>query len=151
MNRTRSFSAAALAVVICAAAAQTAPEVGPAPRPHIDLSSFKTVATATKANPKEFNATATSSGAAAGYLGVVIAEKSGKPTIDVVAPDSPAETAGIKEGDVVLTIDGQRVVTAVEARDVLRAKLAGDKVRIAVTRGTSPIEVTATLKPTTKP
>jgi immune inhibitor A len=151
MNRTRLFSAALLAVILCATVAQTAPEVGPAPRPHIDLTGFKTVATATKANPKEFNANSTSSGTAAGYLGVVIAEKSSKPTIDVVAPDSPAELAGLKEGDVVMAIDGQRVATTAEARDALRAKLAGDKVRIAVKRESSPIEVTATLKPTTKP
>jgi M6 family metalloprotease-like protein len=151
MNRTRLFSAAALAVVLCVTVAQTAPEVGPAPRPHVDLAGFKTVATATKANPKEFKVNSTSSATAAGYLGVVVSENGGKPMIEVVAPDSPAEVAGLQEGDVLVAVDGQSVVTTTEARDALRAKLAGDKVRIAVKRESSPIEVVATLKPTTKP
>src|SRR5437773_2207092 len=99
MKRNRVFTAAVLAVALGTTVARTAPEVGPAPRPVVDLSAFKTVATATRANPREFAATATSSTAAAGYLGVVIAEQNGKPVIDVVAPDSPAEAAGLKDGD----------------------------------------------------
>ena len=89
MTRTRKFAAALLAVVLAATVARTAPDVAPAPR--TVLTGYKTVATATKANPKEFNFTGTTSAAPAGWLGVVIVEKVGKPVISDVAPESPAE------------------------------------------------------------
>ncbi len=151
MTRTRLFPLAILAIVLGTTVAQTAPEVAPAPRIKVDLTGYKTPANATKANPKEFSLTASSSGAASGYLGVVVGEKSGKPVIDAIAPESPADTVGLKEGDIVVQIDGHRVVTPTEVRDILRSKLAGDKVKITVTRGSSPVEVIATLKPTTNP
>ena len=151
MTRTRLFNATALALALGSTVARTAPEVAPPPRPHVDLTGYKTVATAVKADPKEFRSTATSSGTAAGYLGVVIGADGGKPVVDVVAPESPAEVAGLKEGDRVAQIDGREVATAAEARDLLRGKLAGDKVKIVVERGKTAVQLTATLKPTTKP
>jgi M6 family metalloprotease-like protein len=153
MTRTRLFAAAALVVFLGATAARTAPEVevAPAPRPGIDLTGYKTVAQAIKANPKEFDFTSTGNATPAGWLGVVIGERNGKPVVDAVAPESPAETAGLKEGDVVVQLDGQKVGPAAEVRELLRAKLAGDKVKLTVTRGGSPVEVAATLKPATKP
>jgi M6 family metalloprotease-like protein len=151
MKHSRLFTATVLAVALGTTVARTAPEVAPPPRLHVDVSGFKTVATATKANPKEFNTTAATGVAAAGYLGVVIGEKDGKPVVDVVAPESPAEAAGLKEGDRVAQIDAVRVATAAEARDVLRGKLAGDKLKIVVERGTTAVQLSATLKATTRP
>ena len=149
MTRTRRYSAAILAVVLGAAVAQTAPEVAPPPRPGVDLTGYNTVATAIKANPKEFPV-GTNSGAA-GFLGVVVGEKLGKPIVEAIAPESPAEVAGLKEGDILTQVDSQKVGSPAEARDLLRSKLAGDKVKLNVMRRGSPVEVTATLKPTTKP
>ncbi|HSQ54132.1 MAG TPA: M6 family metalloprotease domain-containing protein [Gemmata sp.] len=151
MNRIRIFSATVLAVALCTTVARTAPEVAPAPRLHIDVSGFKTPATATKANPKEFKLSAATSTTAAGYLGVVIADIKGKAVIEVVAPDSPAEIAGVKDGDIVVQVDGKGVATAAEARDVLRGKLAGEVVKLSVTRGDTTLDLSAKLKPTTKP
>jgi M6 family metalloprotease-like protein len=117
----------------------------------VDLTGYATVVTAIKANPKEFSSTATSHGTASGFLGVVIGEKNGKAVLDAVAPDSPAEAVGLKVDDIVVQIDAQKISGAPEARDILRSKLAGEKVKMTVTRNGSPVEVIATLKATTKP
>ena len=76
------------------------------PRRDSSCIGYKTVDQATKANPKEFNFSGTTNAAPAGWLGVVIGEKDGKPVIDAVAPESPAEAAGLEEGDVVVTLGG---------------------------------------------
>jgi M6 family metalloprotease-like protein len=151
MIRIRLFAAVVLAIVLGTTVAWTAPEVAPPPRISVDLTGYKTVATATKANPKEFSSNATSSGTAAGFLGVVIGEKAGKAVLDAVAPDSPADVVGLKEGDILELIDTQKIRSASEARDMLRSKLAGEKVKLTVIRGSNTVEVLATLKATTKP
>ncbi|MBA4063427.1 MAG: hypothetical protein C0501_06885 [Isosphaera sp.] len=148
MTRTRLFPAAALAVLLGSAVARTAPDTAPPPR--TVLVGFKAPADLVRANPKEFRPTA-AAGPAAGFLGVVLADKGGKPVVDVVAPDSPAEAAGLKEGDVVAKVDGAAVTGTAEARDLLRGKLAGDKVTLTVSRGKETVEATATLKATTRP
>ncbi|HEV3436267.1 MAG TPA: PDZ domain-containing protein, partial [Gemmata sp.] len=151
MIRTRLFSMAALAVVLGTTIAQTAPEIAPPPRPGINLTGYKTVAQAIKANPKEFNTTGTATTGVPGFFGVVIGEKGGKPVIEAVAPESPAEVAGLKEGDIVLKIGGEVVASAPLVRDILRNQLAGEKLTLTVSRKGSPIEIAAVLKPTSKP
>ncbi len=151
MTRIRLFSAAVLAVVLGATVARTAPEVAPPPRPVIHLPGYKTINQAIKANPNEFNFTGTTNAAPAGFFGVVITEKDKLVLIEAIAPESPAELAGLKEGDTVLKIDGQRASSAGLVRDILRGKLAGDTVALQVQRGERQIEATATLKPATKP
>ncbi len=151
MTHNRLFSASLLAAVLGATVARTAPEPAPAPRPGIDITGYKNIAQAIKANPKEFNFSSTTNSTPAGWLGVVVGEKNGKPVVDAVAPESPAETAGLKEGDIVVQIDEQKVAQAAEVRDILRGKLSGDKLKMTVARGGSPVVVMATLKPASKP
>ncbi len=151
MIRTRLFSMATLAVVLGTTIAQTAPEIAPPPRPGINLAGYKTVVQAIKANPKEFNTTGTAPTGVPGFFGVVIGEKGGKPVIEAVAPESPAEVAGLKEGDIVLKIGGEVIASAPLVRDILRNQLAGEKLTLTVSRKGSPIEVAAVLKPTSKP
>jgi M6 family metalloprotease-like protein len=151
MIRIRLLAMAMLAVVLGTTIAQTAPEIAPPPRQLADLTGYRTVAEAIKANPKEFNTSSTATTGIPGFLGVLIGEKNGKPVIDSVAPDSPAETAGLKEGDVVLKIDSELVPSALIARDILRNIFAGDKITLTVSRKGSPLEVSAVLKPTSKP
>lgn len=148
---TRLFAAATLAVVLGTTVARTAPDVAPPPRPGVDLTGYNTVANAIKANPKEFNFSATSNAAPAGFLGVVIGEKAGKPVVEAVAPESPADAAGVKEGDIVVKVGGETATSAVMVRDALRSKLAGDKVTLTLARSGKTFEVSATLKPATKP
>ncbi|HEY8503247.1 MAG TPA: PDZ domain-containing protein [Gemmataceae bacterium] len=58
-----------------------------------------------------------------------------EPEIARVAPESAAERAGIKAGDVVLAIDGKPVVNQAQLLHVLRPKYEGDVVSLKVKRG----------------
>lgn len=52
--------------------------------------------------------------------------------IDHVIDDLPAAKAGLKEGDLVTAINGQKPATPEKLREVLKEKEAGDKVKLAV-------------------
>lgn len=151
MIRTRLFSMALLAVVLGATIAQTAPEIAPAPRQGIDLTGYSTVIEAIKANPKEFNTAGASSTGTPGFLGVVIGERGSKPIIEAISPESPAETAGIKEGDTILMINGHSAISAAQVREILSNQFAGEKVALTVSRQGNHLEFVTVLKPTSKP
>jgi M6 family metalloprotease-like protein len=148
MTRIRLLTALA-GIGLITGVAQTAPEAAPSPRVVIDLKGYRTAREAIRANPGEFSSTPGNS--AAGFLGIVIGEESGRPVIEAVAPESPAEAAGFKEGDVILKIgDHARPSTAL-ARELLRNTLANEKLAITVSRNGSPIDTAAILKPVSKP
>jgi len=52
-----------------------------------------------------------------------------------VEDNSPADKAGIKTGDIIVSLDGKDVESASELRRALRDKKEGDTVRIEVLRG----------------
>jgi len=64
-----------------------------------------------------------------------------KPAIDRVRAESPAEKAGLKSGDVILEVNGQKVGRQAEVRQVLGTHYAGDKIRIVVRRDKKTISV----------
>jgi serine protease Do/serine protease DegQ len=83
-----------------------------------------------------------------GYLGVVTqtspaedAETLGLPkgvrgvVITDVNPDSPADKAGLKRGDVFLSINGRAVTTGEELRLTIAETMPGTKVKLGVSRG----------------
>ncbi|HEY1188424.1 MAG TPA: M6 family metalloprotease domain-containing protein [Gemmata sp.] len=147
MKSTRSLALGSLLLGVLSASARSAPEaleVAPYPTP----AGYKTVKTA-----KSLKETPTSTGTslATGYLGVVVGEKAGRPVIEVVAPDSPAESAGLKEGDVVTALGDEKVLSAGALREALRGKFAGDSVSLTVTRGGTAHVLTAKLKTTSAP
>jgi serine protease Do len=69
------------------------------------------------------------------YMGVMLEfdKKNGK--IKVIAPNSPAERAGLKVDDVIAQIDGKAVASQDEVNSVLRRRRPNDEVTLQVLRG----------------
>lgn len=78
-------------------------------------------------------------------LGVQLLETSAGMKIEAVTPGSPAESAGLKVGDLVTQIDG----TAMRSLEGLRSKLAerlpGDSVKVALLRNEQTMELSVEL------
>lgn len=66
--------------------------------------------------------------------------------VESVQDDSPADKAGIKVGDIVLSVDGKDVKSSVDLRGALRDKKEGDSVRLEVLRGRTRQSIVATVK-----
>lgn len=63
-----------------------------------------------------------------------------------VVKGSAAEKAGLKEGDVILSYQGERVFSAAQLRRLVRETPAGRKVAIEASRGGAPQRLTASLE-----
>ena len=84
-----------------------------------------------------------------GFLGVAItAAQNGGAQITAVTPNSPAASAGLKPGDVIVAIDNQPVATNADAADTIGSLSPGTKVTIKYQRGSSTNTVTVTLATT---
>jgi serine protease Do len=55
--------------------------------------------------------------------------------IQAVAPGSPAEKAGLKEGDIIVRVNNQALATAAEFSDTIRNRRAGELVTLKVRTG----------------
>lgn len=62
-----------------------------------------------------------------------------------VEPDSPAEKAGLRIADVLLTIDDDAIASTDEYRSLLRTYTPGDSLRLGVLRGAEPLALTLNL------
>jgi serine protease Do len=60
-------------------------------------------------------------------------------------PGSPAYKAGVKAGDVVVEIDGQKIVRQSQLKHALGARYAGDTVKLVLKRGESQVEASIQL------
>ena len=72
------------------------------------------------------------------FLGVGIQETAGGVEVTRIAPDSPAEKAGIKIGDVVTQYNGQRVDGMDQFSRLVRETPAGREVKIGIIRNGAP-------------
>jgi serine protease Do len=63
-----------------------------------------------------------------------------------VLPDSPAGKAGVKQGDVIVIVDGKAVADPEELRVAVRAAGAGKEVKVTILRGGEQKELTAQLQ-----
>lgn len=82
-----------------------------------------------------------------GVLGIQLSRAPNKSgvNIDKVVPNSPAEKAGLKTGDVVQQVNGRDVRSAQEAVDQLGRYKVGEDVLLKVLRGDKSLEISAKL------
>lgn len=71
----------------------------------------------------------------AAVIGIVPAEGAGLLTVQRVAADTPAARAGIRSGDVLLELNGQRLTHTKELRRILRGLRAGVPATLRLKRG----------------
>ncbi len=69
-----------------------------------------------------------------GYLGMRMAETRYGVAVDYIAPGGPAEAAGLKEGDIVQSYDGDRVTSIDQLRTLVQRTRIGRKVTMIVNR-----------------
>lgn len=82
-----------------------------------------------------------------GFLGVYLdaAAAQSKAQVDRCAPGSPAEKAGLRQGDVILSVNGQPIGSAEQLVSALRGHAAGDRMALLVLRGDQRLVVTTVL------
>jgi predicted metalloprotease with PDZ domain len=67
-------------------------------------------------------------------LGVIVQESAGVVQVTAFSPDSLAEKAGLKEGDIIASVDGWEIQTVSDIKIALYDKGAGQRVRVKVVR-----------------
>ena len=86
----------------------------------------------------------------ADYLGM---ERGAGVIVNSVVPDSPAAKAGFQEGDVIVSIDDQKIITPAQLRLIVSSYHPGTEVKFQVIRynhsakRAEPLELKATLQP----
>lgn len=87
-----------------------------------------------------------------GYIGTTFKENQifvGEPILNNVEPESPAAKAGLKKGDKIIKIDGNKIETALEYEMNTKPRYAGEKIEITYTRDGK--ENNITIETTTPP
>src|SRR5581483_5693585 len=81
---------------------------------------------------------------ATAFIGLTVQETDGGVAIGDIVPSSPAESAGLEQGDVITAVDGSPVTTYDDLRALLFAKHPGDSITLAYT-DTTGAATTATI------
>jgi len=63
-----------------------------------------------------------------------------------VEPDSPADEAGLKRRDVVVALDGQRMLSAAQLENHIFRRAAGDKLQLTILRGEEELNKTPVVR-----
>jgi serine protease Do len=84
-----------------------------------------------------------------GVLGVKLDGDDGPPTVVHVFPNSGAEAAGIKVGDVVQQLNGNSITSRVSMISRIQKLNPGDAIKLSILREEEQLELTATLTPPT--
>jgi putative serine protease PepD len=81
-----------------------------------------------------------------GYLGIATGDaKQGGATVGSVQPGSPAQNAGLQQGDLIKTIDGKTMGSSEDVVSAISGRHAGDKITIGIERGGQTKTITVTL------
>jgi photosystem II stability/assembly factor-like uncharacterized protein len=62
-----------------------------------------------------------------------------------ITDNGPAAAAGLKSGDIILSVDGQPILSYQDLTDALRERSAGDTIKVAASRQREPLEVEVAL------
>ncbi len=79
------------------------------------------------------------------WLGVMLSPTEGGMKVDAVHPNSPADRAGLHEGDVIQKVDGKEVKDANQLAETVQELGPGKEMKLTVRRGESEQSLTATL------
>ncbi len=84
------------------------------------------------------------------YLGVSVETVNGSVRVGEVRSGTPAENAGLRAGDTIVSVDGEKVTSSEALTSAISARKPGDKVTIVYTRGgqTHSVEITLASRPT---
>ena len=80
-------------------------------------------------------------------LGIVLSDDNGDAkgvAIDKILPDSPADEAGLKVGDILVRIDGQKIQTSRDVREMLRNLDSAKDLQVEALRNGQPLTLTVT-------
>jgi S1-C subfamily serine protease/photosystem II stability/assembly factor-like uncharacterized protein len=80
------------------------------------------------------------------WLGVTGADREGKATLTQIIANGPAAKAGLKEGDVIVAIEGKEIDDYDKLLEAVRGKDAGEKIALKIGRGSESLDVTVTLE-----
>jgi carboxyl-terminal processing protease len=80
-----------------------------------------------------------------GFLGIQFQSEDGEPKVSGFADNSPAEKAGLKEGDVVVKIQDKAIKDVSEVMDAMAKTKPGDKLSVTVKRDDKEKTFTVTL------
>jgi predicted esterase len=78
--------------------------------------------------------------AATPYLGLAFAGDT--PKVARVVPQGPADRAGLKAGDLVLSLDGEKIAALADFRGTMRLRRPGDKMSVGIQRDGKTLMVT---------
>jgi hypothetical protein len=79
------------------------------------------------------------------FLGIKVGGQGTRFVIERVLPSSPAEDAGLRVGDIVVTVEGQRFESLQEFANAIVGRKPGDTILIQILRGEEKLKANATL------